>query len=631
MIVKGATRSGPTQLANYLLRVHANPKNETVTVLDLDYGDDSLLDAFRDWHAVGLGTRGEKTLYHAQISPAPAYAATMTREQWLRAADILTEELGLTGHPRSVILHDDGERPHIHLVYQRTDIDTMTMWDDGKNYPKHEKASMRMEEEFGHDFVPGKHAKRDRELQPEFPREAYNHDEHQIAQRTGISPEERKQQIIALKEAADTAQAFKAALEEAGYILARGDRGYLIVDQSGDHFTLARQLKEKTKEVNAFMAEVPLATLPALEDAKDQAKALRQDFMAEKGAMKQQQPQPAQPDTAAEEFLKSETALKAQIAEDARQLQQRHKAEIRQLFDSTKLLLSAELEGCRSRQDEELSKFFTKAEEFSDDWIRKYADIRLTRWNWDVADQRRIERQQEIEAIRTAHRIERETIIQTLKQERDQQIEDLKAAREAPPAPAEAPAQPTATSEELLKIETALKARHDADTRVLDQRQQAEYQRASQAIDMDIARKMQNFEAMQQAALARYDREHPAPATTGYMGMLNKVMFWLNPQKEWQKQVDRNEARAEFQQLQIQERYDRKDRLATEKDIELEPMRERHAQQQRQHAQVYKDDLKRYTEEYEAAQRLLAQYEEQKRKEERDRTRDGPEPPKHIQ
>lgn len=114
------------------------------------------------------------------------------------------------------------------------------------------------------------------------------------------------------------------------------------------------------------------------------------------------------------------------------------------------------------------------------------------------------------------------------------------------------------------------------------------------------------------------------------MGMLNKVMFWLNPQKEWQKQVDRNEARGNSSSSRSRNVMTGKTALPPRRTSSWNRC-ERHAQQQRQHAQVYKDDLKRYTEEYEAAQRLLAQYEEQKRKEERDRTRDGPEPPKHIQ
>ena len=108
--------------------------------------------------------QGEYGLYHAQISPAPKYAPTMTPEQWKRAADILGEELGLQDQPRALVLHaGKDDRPHLHVVWSRTDIDEMKLRSDSFNYQAHERASHRMELEFGQEFVPGKHAKRDRE------------------------------------------------------------------------------------------------------------------------------------------------------------------------------------------------------------------------------------------------------------------------------------------------------------------------------------------------------------------------------------------------------------------------------------------------------------------------------------
>ena len=99
----------------------------------------------------------------------------MTPEQWKRAADILGEELGLQDQPRALVLHagkeEKDDRPHLHVVWSRTDIDEMKLVSDSYNYQAHERASQRMEQEFGQEFVPGKHAKRDREKQPEFPRE----------------------------------------------------------------------------------------------------------------------------------------------------------------------------------------------------------------------------------------------------------------------------------------------------------------------------------------------------------------------------------------------------------------------------------------------------------------------------
>lgn len=71
MIVKGKPRSGPAQLAAYLLRDGERP-----TLIQLLDGGEDLHKAFLQWHAIGEGTRGEKTLYHAQIAPADGYDMT---------------------------------------------------------------------------------------------------------------------------------------------------------------------------------------------------------------------------------------------------------------------------------------------------------------------------------------------------------------------------------------------------------------------------------------------------------------------------------------------------------------------------------------------------------------------------
>lgn len=286
MIVKGKPRSGPEQLAAYLMRTG---DGEHPTLLQLQYGDGDLRKAFLDWHTVGEGTRGEHTLYHAQIAPDPRYK--LTPEQCLRAAEILAEDMGMKNHPRAVVLHDGGDKPHIHVVFMRTNIDTMTMWDDGKNYLKHERASHRMELEFGHELVPGKHkVKRNREKQPEFPRAKSDQADYQQANRTGISFDERKAELAGIRKSCDDAPAFKNALEEAGYILAKGEkRGFVVVDGDGEVFSLSKHLAGdiKGKEYKTFMAPLDQAALPTVEEAK----ALHKQ-REEEAAVKAEKPAP---------------------------------------------------------------------------------------------------------------------------------------------------------------------------------------------------------------------------------------------------------------------------------------------------------------------------------------------------
>jgi hypothetical protein len=283
MIAKGSSRSGPKQLAVYLMRVGRYDTGEPTELLELqspwaaapngtrERTAANLAEAFRDWQTLCEGTKqGEYGLYHAQISPAPKYAQNMTPEQWKRAADLLGEELGLQDQPRALVLHagKDG-RNHLHVVWSRTDIDVMKLHSDSHNYQAHERASHRMELEFGQEFVPGKHAKRDREQQPEFPREKMNQDEAQQVERLGMTKAERIAQIAAIRKPCDDGLAFKNALEEAGYVLAKGDRGIILVDQQGEIFSLTKYLPDlKGKPYKAFMASVDQATLPTVEEAR---------------------------------------------------------------------------------------------------------------------------------------------------------------------------------------------------------------------------------------------------------------------------------------------------------------------------------------------------------------------------
>ena len=285
--------------------MHTPDTGERVSILEIQSAAPNLIEAFRQWQVIGEGTRGDKSLYHAYISPAEQYANIMTPEQWLRAADVLAKELGLENQPRAIVLHDGHGRPHAHIVWQRTDVETMRMIEDGNNYAAHERASAALEMEFGHEHVPGKHSKRDRAKQPEPPKETFTTAEQQQAARTELTPTERKAQITALRAEADNGQAFKNALEEAGYILAKGERRALvIVDGEGEVFSLSRHVTDlKAKDLKSFMAGIDPELLPSAEEAKGlQQEHAKQAALAraekqreEKARSEAPQPAPAPP------------------------------------------------------------------------------------------------------------------------------------------------------------------------------------------------------------------------------------------------------------------------------------------------------------------------------------------------
>ena len=209
MVIKGKSRTNGGQLAAYLLKLDGN---ERIQIIEHNSPHETLSETFRDWEVLADGVDGKKYLYHAQINPEARYV--LTPEQYERAADVLETALGFTGQPRVIVFHEKADgRQHAHVVWHRIDAEKMSLLDDGWNYLAHERASMALEQEFGHELVPGKHAKRDREQQPEFPRAEISHDEWQQGQRTGIDPKTRRAELQALKAAADNAQSFKAALE----------------------------------------------------------------------------------------------------------------------------------------------------------------------------------------------------------------------------------------------------------------------------------------------------------------------------------------------------------------------------------------------------------------------------------
>jgi len=480
MIIKGGSRAGPQQLARHLQRTDTN---ERVEILQLDSPTGNLNEALRDWQFISTGTRGSKGLYHANIDPDARY--TMTADQWKIAVDRLEKELGLDGQPRAVVMHEKHGRQHIHVVWQRTDIDTMTMVPDSYNYVAHERASLALENEFGHEHVPGKHAKRDREKQPDMPREKINHAEWQQAERAGADPHAFKDAITAIYKSCDNGQAFQAALEQHGFVLAKGDRrDYVLVDADAQIYSLARQINGvATKDLRAFMADVERDSIPTVEQAKAQQEERRR------------------------------TLEKSPVEE----------------FEST---------------------------------------------------------------------------------------------------------QPTGpTKEESAALEQALRERHAKEGSQLRLRQEAEYKQTAYVLEGESREKLGHFDALQQAARARFFRESDR-TKTGFDGFIDAIKEYLNPRQMADSVHERKEASDAFKRQQQKEREDRIAALKAAERTDLADLTERHQQQQREHSAGYDKERARYAREHEAAQRLAAEIEERRRQLEREaeqrRTRDGPPPPERA-
>ena len=218
--------------------------------------------------AYAVGTRCEKSLYHAAISPEPPHQ--LTPEQRTEAIDALEAKLGLNGHSRVVVMHEKLGRQHIHVVWSRIDLEKMRSVSDSHNYRKHEEVSRDLERRFGHARVQGAHHERDGVKRPDrTPSRA----ELRQEERTGIIGKQVKEEVTAAFQASDGPEAFKAALEERGYILAKGDRrDFVVVDHAGGIHSLARRIDGmKAAELREFMKLLDRDSLPSAEQARETA------------------------------------------------------------------------------------------------------------------------------------------------------------------------------------------------------------------------------------------------------------------------------------------------------------------------------------------------------------------------
>lgn len=285
MIIKGKSRAGAASLAAHLGNAE---KNERVTLLE-SRGTvaNDLRGALVEMEAYGSATRCVKALYHAAISPEPPHR--LTPEQRAEAIDALEEKLGLTGHSRVVVMHEKLGREHVHVVWSRINLDRLISVSDGHNYRRHEEVSRDLERRFGHERVQGAHAEREGPdgERVDRPDRTPSRAELRQEERTGIKGKDVKADVTAAFRASDNPEAFKAALEAAGYFLAKGDRrDFVVVDRAGGIHSLARRIDGiRAAELRGFMGPIDRERIPGIEDVRErnaESARLRRAGLAER-------------------------------------------------------------------------------------------------------------------------------------------------------------------------------------------------------------------------------------------------------------------------------------------------------------------------------------------------------------
>jgi Relaxase/Mobilisation nuclease domain len=264
MVIKGKSVAGAARLAKHLERTDTNERMEVKELRGVAAED--LRGALREMEAVASACPNcEKPFYHASINTRAD--ERLTDAQRMQSIDRLEKELGLTGQPRAVVVHEKEGREHCHIVWTRIDIENLRTISDSFNYRKHELVARELEREFGHERVQGAHIEREG---VERPKRTPSHREHQQAERTGIPPRLAQAHITKIWQQADSGAAFAKGLEESGWILARGDRrDFVVVDPKGGTHSLARRIEgAKVKDVRARLADVDIVGLPSVAEAK---------------------------------------------------------------------------------------------------------------------------------------------------------------------------------------------------------------------------------------------------------------------------------------------------------------------------------------------------------------------------
>jgi hypothetical protein len=312
MILKGSQRGNGADLATHLMNSFDNESIEIADVYGAVAGD--LHGAFAEFEAVSLGTKAREYLYSLSISPP----AVLTREQYFEAIGIIETRLDLTAQPRAVIFHVKDGREHCHVVWSRIDVDKMRAVHMAHDHRKLMNLACELARKYGLELPPGleaweKRQKLEKEkLEPTLGEKAQ-------AEETGITPEQRREEITAAYEQSDNAEAFRSALEQKGYVLVRGDkRGLVVVDRFGGVHSLTRYIKGHTaKQVKAKLAALSPEQLPSVDQAKE---IMRQRAQAREERQREQQ-QDEQRDLSSEaQSAKEEILAKAErLAEFRRQ------------------------------------------------------------------------------------------------------------------------------------------------------------------------------------------------------------------------------------------------------------------------------------------------------------------------
>lgn len=323
MIPKGNQRAGGRQLATHLMNAYDNEQVEIAEVRGAIAQD--LHGAFAEWRAEAGATRCRKYLYSLSLNPDPAQGP-LTREQYLDFITRTEAKLGLGNQPRAVVFHSKYGREHCHVVWSRIDTDRMKAVQLSHDHQKLRSVARQFARDHNLRLPPGMQKDHGKDRFAEHAK-VIDLAEKQQEERTGVSKAQLRDEITAAWKQSDTGQSFVSALEQRGYVLARGDRrAYIVVDLYGEIHSLSRYVQgAKAADVKARLKDYPIEQLPDAAKAQESARQRRDSLV-----QRQHEIAPAVAKTHAEreESLKRrQRARRAKLSAERAALMQQHERE----------------------------------------------------------------------------------------------------------------------------------------------------------------------------------------------------------------------------------------------------------------------------------------------------------------
>lgn len=246
MILKGSQRGGAKNLSVHLMN---DRDNDHVTLYELrGFIAHDLHGALAETYAISKGTKCQQFMFSLSLNPPKN--TTASEQDFMGAVDRAEQKLGLSDQPRAIIFHEKEGRRHAHVVWSRIDATTMK----AINLPhfKRKLNDLARDLYLDHEWELPNGLRRDGGKSPLN----FTLNEWQQAKRLKLDPREIKQSFIEAWERSDSAKGFKAALEDKGYFLARGDRrGFVALDVNGEVFSIPKWIGIKTKEVKEKLGD----------------------------------------------------------------------------------------------------------------------------------------------------------------------------------------------------------------------------------------------------------------------------------------------------------------------------------------------------------------------------------------